>query len=115
MKQQSNSLYAAIHSAEFPAQAILRLRPDLQAKPVAVLDGAAPQERVCSLNLQARKRGITLGMSRLEVEELRDVCVLSRLIETESASRGSFLNVYLTFLRASKKRSPKTPVDSYST
>ena len=91
MKQQSNSLYAAIHSAEFPAQAILRLRPDLQAKPVAVLDGAAPQERVCSLNLQARKRGITLGMSRLEVEELRDVCVLSRLIETESASRGVLL------------------------
>jgi len=91
MKQQPNSLYAAIHAAEFPAQAILRLRSDLQAKPVAVLDGVAPQERVCSLNLQARKRGITLGMSRLEVEELSDVCVLSRLIETESASRAVLL------------------------
>ena len=58
MTNQSNSLYAAIHAAEFPAQAILRLRPDLHVKPVAILDGVAPQERVCSLNLHARKRGV---------------------------------------------------------
>lgn len=85
---QSNSLYAAIHAAEFPAQAILRLRPDLRAKPVALLDGVVPQERVCSHNLQARKRGIAPGMSRLEVEELSDVYVLSRSIETECAARA---------------------------
>jgi protein ImuB len=91
MTQPSNSLYAAIHVAEFPAQAILRLRPDLNAKPVALLDGDAPQERVCSLNLQARKRGIVPGMTRLEVEELSDVCVLSRSIGTESASRAVLL------------------------
>jgi protein ImuB len=87
MTHQSNSLYAAIHAAEFPTQAILRLRPDLRAKPVAMLDGVVPQEQVCSLNLQARKRGITPGMSRLEVEELREVYVLSRSIETECAAR----------------------------
>lgn len=91
MTHQSNSLYAAIHAAEFPAQAILRLRPDLHTKPVVLLDGAAPQERVCSLNLHARKRGIAPGMSRLEVEELSDVCVLSRSIETECAARAVLL------------------------
>jgi protein ImuB len=91
MTHQSNALYAAIHAAEFPAQAILRLRPDLHAKPVALLDGVAPQERVCSLNLQARKRGITHVMSRLEVEELSGVYVLSRSIETECAARAVLL------------------------
>ncbi len=88
MTQQSNSLYAAIHAAEFPAQAILRLRPDLHSKPVAILDGSAPQERVCSLNQQARTRGIVPGMSRLEVEELGDIGVHSRSIDTECAARA---------------------------
>ena len=87
MTRQSNTLFAAIYVAEFPAQAILRLRPDLRTKPVAILDGIAPQERVCSINLLAGKRGISPGMSRLEVEELGDVYVLSRSIETEAAAR----------------------------
>jgi protein ImuB len=91
MMQKSNSLYAAIHAAEFPAQAILRLRTDLRTKPVVILDGIAPQERVCSLNQQARKLGIVRGMSRLEVEELNEVCVLSRSIETESAAKAVLL------------------------
>ena len=91
MTNRSNALYAAIHAAEFPTQAILRLRSDLQAQPVAILDGIAPQERVCSQNLNARKRGVAAGMTRLEVEELSGVCVLSRSIETECAARAVLL------------------------
>jgi protein ImuB len=91
MTHRSNSLYIAIHVAEFPAQAMLRLRPDLNGKPVVLLDGVAPQERVCSLNLHARKHGIVPGMSRLEVEELNDMCVLSRSIETECSARSVLL------------------------
>src|ERR1700735_2319311 len=87
MTHQSNSLYAAIYAVDFPAQAIVRLRPDLRAQAVAILDGTAPQERVCSLNLQARKRGVVPGMTRLEVEELSGIRVQSRLIETERAAR----------------------------
>jgi protein ImuB len=97
MMQPSNSLYAAIHAAQFPAQAILRLRPDLNSKPVALLDGVAPQERVCSLNLQARKHGIVPGMSRLEVEELSDVYLLSRSIETECAAKAVLLECVSQF------------------
>ncbi len=87
MTHQSNSLYAAIYAVDFPAQAIVRLRPDLRAHAVAILDGTAPQERVCSLNLQARKRGVVPGMTRLEVEELSGIRVQSRSIETERAAR----------------------------
>jgi len=34
----SEELYLAVHAAEFPAQALVRLRPELQAEPVAVLE-----------------------------------------------------------------------------
>src|ERR1700759_4845635 len=97
MMQKSNSLYAAIYAAEFPAQAILRMRPDLRAKPVAILDGIAPQERVCSFNRQARIRGIVSGMSRLEVEELSDVYVFSRSIETECNAKAVLLECISQF------------------
>ena len=41
----SQGLYACVHAAEFPSQALLRLRPDLQSMPVAVLEGRAPLEQ----------------------------------------------------------------------
>ncbi|MGA8086619.1 MAG: DNA polymerase Y family protein [Terracidiphilus sp.] len=87
MTIQSNALYAAIYAADFPAQAIVRLRPDLRAHAVVILDGVAPHERVCSLNLHARKRRVAPGMTRLEVEELGGIYVQSRSIETERAAR----------------------------
>lgn len=91
MTDTVNPLYAAIHAAEFPAQAILRLRPDLRSKPVAILDGTAPHEAVCSLNLHARKRGIAPGMTRLEVEEAGRIDLLSRSLPTEQAARTVLL------------------------
>jgi len=97
MIHQSKLLYAAIHAAEFPAQSILRMRPDLQAQPIAILDGVAPQERVCSLNLHARKRGAALGMTRLEVEELGGICVFSRSVNTEIAARTVLLECVAQF------------------
>lgn len=81
-----NPLFAAIYAAEFPAQAILRLRPDLQSKPVAILEGSAPREFVCSLNLHSRIRGLTMGMTRLEVEELGGIHPISRSLPTEQAA-----------------------------
>ena len=53
----SQGLYACVHAAEFPSQALLRLRPDLQSLPVAVLEGRAPLEQVCSMNRNARQLG----------------------------------------------------------
>ena len=97
MTNLSNSLYAAIHAAEFPAQSILRLRPDLHNTPVVVLDGVAPQERVCSQNLHARKRGVVPGITRLEVEELSGICILSRSVETEIAGREVLLECMSKF------------------
>ncbi len=66
----SRGLYACTWAAEFPAQALLRLRTDWQTEAVVVLDGRAPEEWVCSLNRQAARMGATAGMTRLEAESM---------------------------------------------
>jgi protein ImuB len=56
-----NALYVCVHAAEFPAQALLRLRPDLRSEPVAVIEGRPPQEFVCAINRPALQKGRRSG------------------------------------------------------
>jgi protein ImuB len=88
MKQE---LYACVYAAGFPAQAWLRLRTDLESEPVAVLEGRAPIEAVCSLNRLARLKGVAVGMTRLEAESIPEVHLLARSVETEAAARAALL------------------------
>jgi protein ImuB len=83
--------YACVDVKEFPLQALLRLRPELQSKPVAVLDGEPPFEQVCSLNSAARTLGIALGMTRLEMEMFPTALVLPRSHAEEAAARAALL------------------------
>lgn len=82
-----SELYVCVHVAEFPAQALLRLRSDLAAEHVVVMNGAAPHEFVCSMNAHALRSGATKGMSRLDVEGLTGIRVLARSQESEAAAR----------------------------
>jgi protein ImuB len=93
----TQKLFACVYVAEFPAQALLRLRPDLKQQPVVVLDGRAPEETVCSLNQQAERRGAALGMTRLDAEGLAGIHLLQRSGETEAAARGVLLECAATF------------------
>ena len=81
-------LYACVHAADFPAQALLRLRPELRSQPVAILEGRAPLEFVCSLNRHARLAGAVPRMTRVEAEHVTGLRLLPRSIETETAARA---------------------------
>ena len=105
MKQE---LYACIHAAEFPAQAWLRLRPDLGSEPVAVLEGRAPSETVCSLNRPARQTGAALGMTRLEAESITGMRLLARSEETEAAARAALLECAAHFSPRMEDTSQRT-------
>src|SRR6202167_4525270 len=83
--------YACVDVREFPLQALLRLRLELQGKPVAVLDGEPPFEQVCSLNAAARTLGIALGMTKLEMEMFPTAVVLQRSRTEEAAARAALL------------------------
>ena len=93
----SGTLYACAYAAGFPAQALLRLRPDLASEPVAVLEGQAPEESVCALNQQARRRGAELGMTRLEAESIGGLKLLARSAEGEATARTVFLECAAQF------------------
>ena len=97
----SNELYACVHAAEFPAQALLRLRPDWQSAPLAVLEGRAPQEQVCSMNRHARRLGAVLGMSKHEAETLDvqsgGLRLVSRSLESEAAAGAVMLECTANF------------------
>lgn len=97
----SDGLYACVRAAEFPSQALLRLRPDLQSLPIAVLEGRAPLEQVCSMNRLARRQGAAADMTRLEAESLAGqsggLRLLPRSLEGEAAARAAMLECVATF------------------
>jgi protein ImuB len=80
-------LYACIYAQELPAQALLRLRPELHDKPCVVLEGEPPVQTVCSLNTRARLLGLRRGMTKVEVETFEAVIALTRSLRTEDAVR----------------------------
>ena len=83
--------YACLDAREFPLQALLRLRPELQGKPLAVFDGEPPLEQVCSLNEPALAMGIVPGMTKLEMEMFPTAVVLQRSRTEEEAARAALL------------------------
>ena len=104
----SRELYACVYAAEFPTQALLRLRPDQQREPVAVLDGRTPQETVCALNQKARLRGAALGMTRLEAEGIAGLKLLKRSLTSEAAARSVFLECAAQFSPRIEETSEET-------
>ena len=88
---QMTALYACLYAREFPAQAMLRLRPQLRESPVAVLVGTAPRQWVCSLNARAAALGIEAGLTRAELEVFPSVALLPRSLAEEASARAALL------------------------
>jgi len=81
-------LYACLYAKEFPAQALLRLRPEMHGKPCVVMEGEAPSQHVCSLNAKARLLQMSHGMTRVEVDTFPASLVLRRSLKTELAAKA---------------------------
>ncbi len=90
-------IYACVHVAEFPTQALVRLRPDLKGKPVLVTQGKAPQESVCSFNQLAQRRGATLGMTPLDTASIAEAVLLQQSAASETAARAVVLECAASF------------------
>jgi len=84
-------LYACIHAQEFPAQAVLRLRPDLRDQACVIMQGEPPLESACSLTRKARHAGIARGMTKVDVETFSDVMVLKRSLPEEATVKAILL------------------------
>lgn len=84
-------LYACVYAKEFPAQALLRLRPELRGRPCAVLEGEPPLQAACAMNAKARTLGVAHGMTKVELEPLPAVAILRRSKTEETAARIALL------------------------
>jgi protein ImuB len=93
----SRELYACIHAAAFPAQALLRLRPDLKSLPVAVIDGPAHDRSVVAFNRLAVQRGVVHGLSRMEAESVEGLQLLARSLAVEHSARTVLLEAAAQF------------------
>jgi protein ImuB len=84
-------LYACVHVREFPAQAMLRLRPELRGRAVAILEGEPPLQTVCSCNAKARALGVGYGLTRVELDSFPAMAALLRSRAEEAAARAVLL------------------------
>ena len=84
-------LYACVYAREFPAQASLRLRPELRDKPCAILEGEPPIQMVCAINAKARSLGVQYGMTKVELETIPAIVALRRSQMEEKATRNALL------------------------
>jgi protein ImuB len=84
-------LFACLFAKEFPAQAMLRLRPELRHQPCVVMEGEPPLQYVCSRNAKAHKLGIAHGMTRVEIDTFPSVTVLSRSRAEEASAKTIIL------------------------
>jgi protein ImuB len=90
-------LYACVHVTEFPAQASRRLRPELRDKPFVVMEGEAPLQQVCSYNAKARALGVVRGMTKVELDTIPSVILLSRSMGEEASAKTAILECMGTF------------------
>ncbi len=90
-KNWAGELYACLYAKEFPAQAVLRLRPELRERPVVVVEGEPPLQTVCSFNAKARYLGIVRGMTRVELDTFSSLIVLPRSRTEEVSTHAVML------------------------
>jgi protein ImuB len=88
---RAGELYACLYAKEFPAQAVLRLRPELRERPVVVVEGEPPLQTVCSFNAKARYVGIVRGMTRVELDTFSSLIVLPRSRPEEVSTHAVML------------------------
>jgi protein ImuB len=86
-----SELYACLYAKEFPAQALLRLRPELRDRPCVVMEGEPPLQRVSSFNTKGRLLGMTHGMTSVEVDTFPSVTMLPRSLKEEESAKTALL------------------------
>jgi protein ImuB len=96
-------LYLCLHTQDFAAQTVARLRPELRERPLAILAGDPPGEIVFALNSEARRIGLATGMSRLQAESFESTFVMQRVKPDEDSS-------FLILLKSAEQFSPRIEV-----
>ncbi len=90
-------MFACFYIPDFAVQASLlpepaETRATLQQSPLAILDGPANLPRVFATNSPARRAGIQIGMTKLQVETYGGILLRKRSIAAEETAQTALLN-----------------------
>jgi protein ImuB len=89
--------FACIYVPNFFVAAALRANPDLRVRPVAILEGKPPLEKIIAINKKASLLGIAPGMTKAQAELCPELVLLSRSLLRESATRAALLDCAQSF------------------
>ncbi|HEX8812706.1 MAG TPA: DNA polymerase Y family protein, partial [Terracidiphilus sp.] len=89
--------FACIYVPNFPVAAALRAEPELQARPVAILEGKLPLETIVAVNKKAGSLGIAPGMPKVQAELCPELALRPRSPLQESAAHAALLDCARSF------------------
>jgi protein ImuB len=85
-------MFVAIFIPDFALEAIMRAEPLLRERPVAVLEGAPPLERVAIANAKAQSAGVVIGLTKAQAEQAPGVVLRSRSSDQEASAHAALLD-----------------------
>src|SRR6266478_6222191 len=89
--------FACIFVPDFSVEALLRAEPELRSQAVAVLEGKAPLQKVFAGNEKARRAGVEVGMTKLQIEACTDFVLRARSPLQEVAAHAALLDCAQSF------------------
>lgn len=89
--------FGCIYVPDFPVEAILRAEPELRSQAVAVLEGKPPLQKIVSVNEKARDSGVSLGMTKLQIEGCTEIALRERSELQESTAHQALLDCAHSF------------------
>jgi protein ImuB len=99
-------MFACIFIPDFSAQAIVRIEPELRARPVAVLAGRPPLEKVVALNERARQSGVEIGATKSQLEAWENLMLRARSESQEASAHAALLDCAQSFSPEVEDTSP---------
>ena len=100
--------FACIFVPDFPVEAILRAEPELRSRPMAVLEGKPPLQKLLAVNGEARRAGILPGMTKLQVEGCTAAALRDRSEAQEAAAHRALLDCAQAFSPRVEDTAPNT-------
>jgi protein ImuB len=101
-------MFACIFIPDFSVQAIIRFEPELRTRPVAVLTGRPPLEKVMALNERARQSGVEPGATRSQLEAWERLVLRARSESQETSAQAALLDCAQSFSPEVEDTAPGT-------
>ena len=101
-------MFACLFIPDFPAEAIIRLEPELRGRAVAVLAGRPPLEKVVALNEKARQMGVELGATKAQLEAWEELVLRTRAELQEISAHAALLDCAQSFSPEVEDTAPGT-------